>query len=70
VLHPVGSAEPVGVTYAKHIIGTPKIYTTTGLGPRKNRELAGVDDLVVNMQTVLKLRQNLLPSISGTQQNE
>ena len=33
---------------------TPKIYTTTGLGPRKNREMAGVDDLVVYMQTVVK----------------
>jgi len=31
---------------------TPKIYTTTGLVPRKNREMAGVDDLVVYMQTV------------------
>ena len=30
-----------------HLIGTPKIYTTTGLGLRKNREMAGVDDLVV-----------------------
>jgi len=35
-------------------IGTPKIYTTTGLGPRKRREMAGVDDLVVYMQTVVK----------------
>ena len=34
--------------------GTPKIYTTTGLGPRKNREIAGVDDLVVYMQTAVK----------------
>ena len=34
--------------------GTPKIYTTTGFGPRKNREMAGVDDLVVYMQTVVK----------------
>jgi len=29
-------------------LGTPKIYTTTGFGPRKNREVAGVDDLVVH----------------------
>ena len=36
------------------MIGTPKIYTTTGLGPRKNREMAGVDDLVVYMQTAVK----------------
>jgi len=35
-------------------IGTPKIYTTTGLGPRKNGVMAGVDDLVVYMQTVVK----------------
>ena len=34
--------------------GTPKIYTMTGLGPRKNREMAGVDDLVVYMQTAVK----------------
>jgi len=38
----------------KSIIGTPKIYTTTGVGPRKNREMAGVDDLVVYMQTAVK----------------
>jgi len=36
------------------IIGTPKIYTTTGFGPRKNREMAGVDHLVVYMQTAAK----------------
>ena len=30
------------------------IYATTGLGPRKNREMAGVDDLVVYMQTAVK----------------
>jgi len=35
-------------------LGTPKIYTTTGLGHRKNREMAGVDDLVVYMQTAVK----------------
>ena len=35
-------------------IGTPKIYTTTGFGPRKNREMAGVDDLVVYTQTAVK----------------
>jgi len=35
-------------------IGTPKIYTTTGLGPKKNREMAGVDDLVVYMQAAVK----------------
>jgi len=34
-------------------IGTPKIYTTTGFGPRKNREMAGVDDLVVYIQTAV-----------------
>jgi len=37
-----------------HVIGTPEIYTTTGLGPRKNREMAVVDDLVVYMQTAVK----------------
>jgi len=35
-------------------IGTPKIYTTTGFGPRKNREMAGMDHLVVYMQTAVK----------------
>jgi len=34
-------------------IGTPKIYTTTGLGPIKNREMAGVDDLVVYIESVV-----------------
>jgi len=33
----------------EHQIGTPEMFTTTGLGPRKNREMAGVDDLVVYM---------------------
>jgi len=33
------------------ILGTPKIYTTTGFGPRKNREMAGVGALVVYIQT-------------------
>jgi len=36
------------------VLGTPNIYTTTGLGPRKNGEMAGVDDLVVYMQTAVK----------------
>ena len=35
-------------------IGTQKVYTTTGFGPRKNGEMAGVDDLVVYMQTAVK----------------
>jgi len=35
-------------------MGTPKICTTTGFGPRKNREMAGVDDLVVYVQTSVK----------------
>jgi len=35
-------------------LGPPKIYTTTGCGPRKSREMAGVDDLVVYMQTAVK----------------
>jgi len=39
------------VTYG---IRTPKMYTTTGFGPRKNREMAGVDHLVLYMQTALK----------------
>ena len=34
-------------------VGAPEIYTTTGLGPRKNREMAGVDDLVVYIQTAV-----------------
>jgi len=36
------------------LVGTPKIYTTTGFGPRKNREMAGVDHLLVYMQTAVK----------------
>ena len=35
-------------------MGTPKIYTTTGFGPRKNKEMAGVDDLMGYMQTAVK----------------
>jgi len=35
-------------------IRTPKIYTTTGFGPGKNREIPGVDHLVVCMQTAVK----------------
>ena len=44
-------------------IGTPKIYTTTGLGPRKNREMAGVDDLVVYMQTAVKYSSLYIESV-------
>ena len=29
-------------------------YTTTGFGLRKNREMVGVDDAVVYMQTAVK----------------
>jgi len=43
-------------------IGTPKIFTTTGLGPRKNREMAGVDDLVVYMQTAVKYKTLYIPN--------
>jgi len=42
------------------IVGTPEIYTTTGFGPRKNREMAGVDHLVdfFKLQTaVCKIQQ-------------
>jgi len=35
-------------------VGTPEIYTPTGFGHRKNTEMAGVDDLVVYMQTAVK----------------
>jgi len=44
------------VSFSKvpQVVGTPKMYTTTGFGPRKNREMAGVDDLVVYMQTAVK----------------
>ena len=28
------------------VLGTSKIYTTTGFGPNKNKEMAGVDHLV------------------------
>jgi len=35
-------------------MGTPKIYTATGLGLRKNGEMARVDHLVVYMQTGVK----------------
>jgi len=37
-----------------HVLRTPKMYTTTGCGPRKNREMAGVDHLVVYLQTAVK----------------
>ena len=36
------------------MFGTPKIYTTTGFAPRKNKEMAGVDDVVVYMQIAVK----------------
>jgi len=36
----------------KHMV-TPKIYTTAGLGPRKNTEMGGVHHLVVYMQTAV-----------------
>jgi len=42
-----------GVSVASNF-GTPKIYTTTGFGPRRHREIAGVDDLAVYMQTAVK----------------
>jgi len=35
------------------LIGTPKIYTTTGFGLKKNRKMAGVQDLVVYIQTAV-----------------
>jgi len=37
----------------RYVFGTPKIYTTTGFGPRKKREMSAVDDLVY-MQTAVK----------------
>ena len=40
-----------------HNIGIPKIYTTTGFGPRKSWKMAGVDDLVVYTQTAVKIQQ-------------
>jgi len=53
-----GILHYLGVVVAGHI---PKkgghicvTYTTTGFGPGKNREMAGVDDLVVYMQTAVK----------------
>jgi len=48
------------------LFGTPKIYTTTGLGPRKNREMAGVDDLVVYIQTVIKYNTFYIHHPGGT----
>jgi len=35
------------------LIGTPNIYTTTGFGLRKNREMAGVDDLMGYIESVV-----------------
>jgi len=32
---------------------TPKIYTTTGLGLRENKKMAGVDHLLVYIQTAM-----------------
>jgi len=37
-----------------NVAGTRKIYTTTGFGPRKTWEMAGVDHLVVYMQIAIK----------------
>jgi len=51
---PKGPRRPHGAHGAGPVIGTPEIYTTTGLGLRKNKEMAGVDDLVVYMQTAVK----------------
>jgi len=48
-----------------YLIGTPKIYTTTGLGPRKNREMVGVDDLVVYMQTAVKYSSSYIHHLGG-----
>ena len=45
---------PLDMKFVLYFIRTPKMYTTTGFGPRKNREMAGVDDLVVYMQTAVK----------------
>ena len=50
-------ASPLHVQNSE--FGTPKIYTTTGFGPRNNLEMAGVDDLVVYMQTAVKIQHFL-----------
>ena len=49
-------------------LGTPKVYTTTGFGPRKNKNIAGVDHFLVYMQTAVKGLQrkdlsHLIPAI-------
>ena len=49
------------------MFGNPKIYTTTGFGPRKNREMAGVDHLVVYMQTVVKYNTFYMHHPGGVQ---
>ena len=38
------------------LLGTPKIYTTTGFGPRKTKNMAGVDHFLVFMKTAVKYR--------------
>jgi len=47
------------------VVGTPKIYTTTGFGFRKNSEMASVDDLVVYMQTAVKYSSLFLHHFGG-----
>ena len=42
------------VMIRQYYLGTQKIYTTTGFGPRKNTEMAGVDYLAVYMQFAIK----------------
>jgi len=55
------------LTLAHPTFGTPKIYTSTGFGPRQNREMAGVDHLVVYMQTAVKYNTFYIHHPGGVQ---
>ena len=48
-------------------MGTPKIYTTTGFGPRKNKKIAGVYHVLVYMQTVVKYNTFYIHHPGGAQ---
>jgi len=61
----VCSSQVLQKLSAEAIIGTPKIYTTTGFGPRKNREMAVVGDLVVYMQNAVKYSSLYIHHPSG-----
>jgi len=48
-------------------MGTPKIYTTTGLGPRENEKMTVVDHFLVYMQAVVKYNTFYIHHPGGAQ---